>query len=117
MLSNQVLNQLHNEFNLDHDIDYTGPLIGEHTVYKTIKIEEKGDYVKNYILVYDKGIQDINLWCVDLNKNNFNLTLEYMYNLQDCMGIDYHNRLPILDWVYRSLSFDNIIDCVNRLMN
>ena len=117
MLNNQILNQLHIEYNQLNDPDYSGVLIGENTVYKTIKIEEKGDYVKNYILVYDKGIQDINLWCVDLNKNNFNLTLEYMYNLQDGMGIDYHNRLPILDWVYQSLSFENIVDIINRLMD
>ena len=117
MLSNQVLNQLHNEFNLDNDLEYTGVLIGEHTVYKSIKVEEYGVYAKTYILVYDKDVSDINLWCINLNKNTFDLTLEYMYNLQDCMGIDYVNRKPILDWVYQSLTFDNIIDCVERLIN
>lgn len=116
MLSTQVLNQLHNEFNQLNDMDYSGVLIGENTVFKSIKIEEYGDYLKNYILVFNKSCYEIDLWCVDLNRNTFNLTLEYMYNLQGCMGIDYANRKPILDWIYKSLSFDNIIDCVERLI-
>ena len=116
MLSIQILNQLHIEFNQLNDIDYSGVLIGENTVFKSIKIEEYGDYLKNYILVFNKSCYEIDLWCVDFNRNTFNLTLEYMYNLVDCMDIDHANKKPILDWVYQSLSFDNIIDCVERLI-
>lgn len=117
MLSNQILNQLHNEFNQANDLEYTGVLIGENTVYKSIKIEDTGSFLNNYILVFNKSSYEIDLWCVSLNKNTFESSIDYMYNLQDCMAIDYANRKPILDWVYQSLTFDNIIDCVNRLMN
>lgn len=117
MLSNQLLNQLHNEFNEACDLDYSGVLIGENTVFKSIKIEDTESFLNNYILVFNKTSYEIDLWVVSLNKNNFESSLDYMYNLQDCMAIDYANRKPILDWVYQSLTFDNIIDCVNRLMN
>ena len=117
MLSIQILNHLHNEFNLAHDIDYSGVLIGENTVYKSIKIEGTGSFLNNYILVFNKSSYEIDLWCVSLNKNTFESSIDYMYNLQDSMNIDYANRKPILDWIYESLTFDNIIDCVNRLMN
>lgn len=116
MLSTQVLNQLHNEFNLAHDIDYSGVLIGENTVYKSIKTEENDKFLNTFILVFNKSSYEIDLWNVNLNKNTFELTLDYMYNLQDAMAIEYANRKPILDWVYESLTFDNIIDCVNRLI-
>lgn len=117
MLSNQILNQLHIEYNQLNDLDYSGVLIGENTVYKSIKIEDNEVYLNNYILVFNKSSYEIDLWCVSLNKNTFESSIDYMYNLVDCMGIDHTNRKPILDWVYQSLTFDNIIDCVNRLMN
>lgn len=48
-------------------------------------------------------------------KEDLELSLDYMYNLVDCMDIDYANRKPILEWIYQSLSFDNIKDCIKRL--
>ena len=114
MLSNQILNQLHNEFNQLHDLDYSGVLIGENTVYKSIKIEDNGVYLNNYILIFNKDSYDIDLWQVSLNKNTFEMDIDYMYNLVDSMNIDYENRKPILDWIYQSLTFDNIIDSINR---
>ena len=117
MLSNQILNQLHNEFNLTNDLEYYGVLIGENTDFKSIKVEDDGEYVKNYILVYNKKVPDMNLWCVILNKNTFELTLEYMHNLPDCMAIANTDIKPILDWIYHSFTYENIIDFINRLMN
>ena len=117
MLSNQILNQLHNEYLQLNDLEYNGVLIGENTVFKSIKVEDTGTFLNNYILIYDKKVPDLNLWCVSLNKTTFESSIDYMYNLPDCMAIVNPNIKPILDWVYQSLTFDNIIDCVNRLMN
>ena len=116
MLSNQVLNQLHNEFNLANDIEYSGVLIGENTIYKSINVQDTGAYLNNYILVFNKDSYEIDMWCVSLEKNTFETQIDYMYNLQDCMNIEYANRKPILDWIYESLTYDNIIDCVERLI-
>lgn len=117
MLSNQVLNQLHNEYLQLNDLEYTGVLIGENTIFKSIKIEDNAVYLNNYIFVFNKTSYELDLWCVSLNKNTFETSIDYMYNLVDCMGIDHANRKPILDWVYESFTFENIVDFVNRLMN
>ena len=114
MLSNQILNQLHNEFNQLHNLEYSGVLIGENTVYKSIKIEDNGVYLNNFILIFNKTSYDIDLWCVSLRKNTFEMDIDYMYNLVDRMNIDYNNRKPVLDWIYQSLTFDNIIDTIDR---
>ena len=115
MLSNQILNQLHIEYNQLNDLDYTGVLIGENTVYKSIKIEDNQIYLNNFILVFNKSSYEIDMWCVSLNKNTFETSIEYMYNLVDGMGIDHANRKPILDWVYQSLTFKQIIDIITNL--
>lgn len=116
MLSNQVLNQLHIEFNQANDLEYSGVLIGENTVYKSIKIEDNPEYLNTTILIYNKDNTEIDMWCVSLNKKNLELSLDYMYNLVDCMDIAYANRKPILDWIYQSMSYENIVDCVERLI-
>ena len=54
MLSNQILNQLHNEYLQLNDLEYNGVLIGENTVFKSIKVEDTGSFLNNYILVFNK---------------------------------------------------------------
>lgn len=116
MLSIQILNQLHIEFNQANDLEYSGVLIGENTVYKSIKVEDTGEELNNYILIFNKTSYEIDLWCVSLNKNTFETSIDYMYNLVDCMDIDHANKKPILDWIYQSFTFENIVDFVSRLI-
>ena len=32
------------------------------------------------------------------------------------MGIDYANRKPILEWIYQSMSYENIVDTIKKLI-
>lgn len=116
MLSKDLLNKLHDEFNEINDLDYTGVFMGENSEFKVIEIEDNQIYLNSFILIYNKDHYDIDLWRVSLNKKNLELSLDYMYNIQDCMGIDYTNRKPILDWVYQSLTFKQIVDIITNLM-
>ena len=117
MLSTQVLNQLHIEYNEVNDLQYHGVLIGENTIYKSIKVDDTESFLNNYILIFNKDSYDIDLWCVSLNKSTFESSIDYMYNLQDDMAIEHSNRIPILNWIYNSFTYENIIDFINRLMN
>lgn len=116
MLSKDLLNKLHNEFNEINDLEYTGLLMGDNSEFKVIKIEDNPEYLNTTILIYNKDNTEIDMWCVSLNKKNLELSLDYMYNLVDCMDIDYANRKPILEWIYQSMSYENIVDTIKKLI-